>query len=188
MTKKDWLRNRLLPLLVLLLVIAVMGGTFYFYSNNPDKIEELKNYEYLGAFLISVILNATVILPVGTFLVIATLGAALSSPALVGLAAGIGAAIGEITGYLAGRSGRAVVRRQAVYAKLEPWVRKWGFIAIFVWSIIPFAFDMAGLAAGALRLPFWKFLIACWLGRTILYVFLAFAGNWGWETVLHFLG
>ena len=186
--KGDRLKKKFIPLLTLIFVIAIIAGIFYFYKNYPDKIEELKAYNYLGAFLISLILNATVVLPVGTFLVIATLGATLPSPALIGVAAGAGAAIGEIAGYMAGYSGRAIVQKQRMYARLEGWVRRWGAITIFVWSIVPFAFDLVGIAAGVLRFPLWKFLIACWLGRTILYVFIAFAGAWGWEAVLRYLG
>ena len=182
--KKGWLSQRLVPILILLLVIAIMVSALYFYKAYPSRIDELKAYGYLGAFLISLVLNATVILPVGTFAVVATLGATLPSATLVGLVAGVGAAIGEMTGYMAGYSGRSIVQRRKIYARLEGWVKKWGALAIFILAIVPFLFDLAGIAAGALRLPFWKFFLACWLGRTILYIGMAWAGAWGWEAVL----
>ena len=185
--KKGWLSQRLVPILILLLVIAIMVSALYFYKAYPSRIDELKAYGYLGTFLISLVLNATVILPVGTFAVVATLGAALPSATLVGLVAGVGAAIGEITGYMAGYSGRSIVQRRKIYARLEGWVKKWGALAIFILAIVPFLFDLAGMAAGALRLPFWKFFLACWLGRTILYIGMAWAGVWGWEAVLSYL-
>jgi len=185
--KKGWLSQRLVPILILLLVIAIMVSALYFYKAYPSRIDELKAYGYLGTFLISLVLNATVILPVGTFAVVATLGATLPSATLVGLVAGVGAAIGEITGYTAGYSGRSIVQRQKIYARLEGWVKKWGALAIFILAIVPFLFDLAGMAAGALRLPFWKFFLACWLGRTILYIGMAWAGAWGWEAVLSYL-
>jgi len=182
--KKGWLSQRLVPILILLLVIAIMVSALYFYKAYPGRIDELKAYGYLGTFLISLVLNATVILPVGTFAVVATLGATLPSATLVGLVAGVGAAIGEMTGYMAGYSGRSIVQRRKIYARLEGWVKKWGALAIFILAIVPFLFDLAGIAAGALRLPFWKFFLACWLGRTILYIGMAWAGAWGWEAVL----
>jgi len=182
--KKGWLSQRLVPILILLLVIAIMVSALYFYKAYPSRIDELKAYGYLGTFLISLVLNATVILPVGTFAVVATLGATLPSATLVGLVAGVGAAIGEMTGYMAGYSGRSIVQRRKIYARLEGWVKKWGALAIFILAIVPFLFDLAGIAAGALRLPFWKFFLACWLGRTILYIGMAWAGAWGWEAVL----
>jgi hypothetical protein len=85
----------------LLLIISLIVGVFYFYRSYPESIEALRGYGYLGTFLISLILNATIVLPAGNFLVVAALGAVLPSATLVGLAGGIGAAIGELTGYMA---------------------------------------------------------------------------------------
>ena len=182
--ERDRLRKKFIPVLVLLLVIAIVVGIFYLYRNYPGKINELKAYGYLGVFLISLILNASVILPAGNIVVIATLGAALPSAPLVGLVGGAGAAIGEMTSYIAGYSGRAIVHRGETYTRLERWVKRRGAWGIFVLSIVPFFFDLAGIAAGALRLPLWKFLIACWLGRTILYIGTAWVGAPWWEAIL----
>jgi membrane protein YqaA with SNARE-associated domain len=184
---RGWLK-KLVPLLTLLLVIAIMVGIFYFYWHYPDRIAQLRGYGYLGAFLISLILNATVVLSAGNILILAILGATLPSATVVGLAGGAGAAIGEITGYMAGYSGQAIVKRQRIYARLEGWVKKWGVLTIFLLSIVPLFFDLAGIAAGVLRFPLWKFLLACWLGRTILYIVIALAGAQGWEAVLRYLG
>ncbi len=186
--KRHWLKNRIIPLVALLLVLAIVVGVFYFYRSYPDRLAQLENYGYLGAFLISLTLNATVVLPAGNFLVMAALGATLPSATLVGLAGGAGAAIGEITGYMAGYSGQAIVNRQKAYTRLEGWVRKWGAMTIFLLSIVPFAFDLVGIAAGVLRFPLWKFVLACWLGRTILYVVIALAGAQCWGIILHFFG
>jgi len=182
-------KKKLIPLLALLLVIAITVGIFLFYRNYPARVAQLKSYGYLGAFLISLILNATVILPAGNFLILFALGGALPLPVVVGIAGGAGAAIGEITGYLAGRSGRAVaVKQEKTYAKLENWVARWGTLTILVMSVIPFVFDLVGIAAGVLRFPFWKFLLFCWLGRTILYIVIALLGAWGWNAILPYLG
>jgi len=183
-----WVRNRLLPILGLLLVIGIVVGVFLFYRSYPERIETLEGYGYLGVFLISVLLNATIVLPAGNFLVLATMGAVLPSATLVGLAGGIGAAIGELTGYAAGYSGQAIVSRQRVYTRLKGWVEKWGMLTIFILSVVPFVFDLAGIAAGVIRFPLWKFFLACWLGRTILYLVIAWGGALGWEALLRFLG
>jgi membrane protein DedA with SNARE-associated domain len=184
--KRDRLRNKIIPLLALLLVIAIMVGIFYFYRHYPEMVSRLEDYGYLGAFLISLTLNATVVLPAGNILVLAVLGATLPSATLVGLAGAAGAAVGEITGYMVGYSGQAMVQRQRTYIRVEGWVKKWGAMTIFLVSIVPFFFDLAGIAAGVLRFPLWKFLLACWLGRTILYIVIALAGAQGWEVILHY--
>jgi len=186
--RRRWLRQRLIPLLILLVVIAVVAGVFYLYQAHPGKINELQQFGYLGAFIISVTLNATLVLPAGNFVVMAAFGATLPSATLVGLVGGLGAAIGEITGYVAGYSGQSMIQRRKVYQRLERWVKRWGTLTIFLLSIAPLFFDLAGLAAGALRFPFWKFFIATWLGRTILYIGIAWAGAMGWEALLDFLG
>ena len=183
-----WLRRRIIPLVGLLIVIAVTAGIFYFYSQYPGKIAELKTYGYLGAFAISVIFNATLILPVGNMLIMVVLGATLPSPVAVGLVGGAGAAIGEITGYIAGRSGRGLVAKSRMYGRVEGWLRKWGWLTIFLFSVVPFVFDLAGLAAGALRYPFWRFFLFCWLGRTLLYVVMVTAVAYGLKIWLPWLG
>jgi membrane protein YqaA with SNARE-associated domain len=186
--KKERLKKRLIPILMLLLVIAITAGIFYFYRHYPGRIDELKSYGYLGAFLISLIFNASVIVPVGNILVLSALGALLPSPVVVGLVGGAGAAIGEITGYMAGYSGRGIVQNRQLYRRIEGWMRRWGTVTIFVFSVVPFVFDLAGIAAGVLRYPFWKFLLLCWLGRSLLYIGAAFAGAWGWQFVIQYLG
>jgi len=184
MGKRDWLKKRVIPLIALLLVIAVTVGIFYFYRSSPDRIDQLKGYGYLGDFLISLTFNATLILPAGNILVLSVLGAVLPSAIVVGLVGGAGAAIGEITGYMAGYSGRGLAERSKMYNRVESWMKRWGTLTIFIMSVVPFIFDLAGIAAGVLRFPFWKFFLLCWLGRTILYIGAALAGAWGWELVL----
>jgi membrane protein YqaA with SNARE-associated domain len=183
-----WVRNRLLPVVGLLLVIGVVIGVFFFYRSYPERVEALEGYGYLGVFIVSVLLNATIVLPAGNFLVLAAMGVILPSATLVGLVGGIGAAIGELTGYAAGYSGQAIVSRQRVYIRLKGWVERWGMLTIFVLSVVPFVFDLAGIAAGVIRFPLWKFFIACWLGRTILYLIIAWGGALGWGALLNFLG
>jgi membrane protein DedA with SNARE-associated domain len=49
-------------------------------------------------------------------------------------------------------------------------------------------FDLAGIAAGSLRYPVWRFLLFCWLGKTIKTTLVAFAGSQSIELVEHLLG
>lgn len=183
-----WLRGKIIPLVSLLLVIAIVVCIVYFYWRNPGIFKELKAYGYLGAFIISIILNATIILPVSNMAIMMSLGATLPLPFVVGLVGGFGAAIGELTGYVAGRSGRGLLARSHMYGRIEGWVMRWGWLAIFVFSVVPFVFDLVGIAAGALRLPLWKFFIPCWLGRTVLYVFMVTMAALGLKIILPWFG
>lgn len=181
--KADHRLKRVVPFITLLLVIATTVSILYFSHYYSSKIAELEAYGYLGAFLISLIFNATVILPAGNVLVISALGAVLPSAVLVGLAGGTGAAIGETTGYLAGYSGRGIAQKSKIYSRVEEWVRRWGVPTIFVFSLLPFLFDLAAIAAGVLRFPFWKFFLICWAGRTISYTVVALIGTWSWAAI-----
>ena len=189
-----WLKGRLIPILTIILVIAITVGAYFVYGRHPERLIELKNYVYWGAFLISLIGNATIILPGAVLLILSEISIVLYpvtgpvGPIFVGLVGGAGAGIGEITGYLVGYSGRGIVKKVKIYDRMVGWVKRWGAIAIFVLSLIPLFFDLVGIAAGALRVPFWKFLLACWLGRTLLYVGVVLAAAWGWETVLPYFG
>ena len=186
--KASWIKTRLIPILSLLLVIAIAASIFVIYRDNPERFEQLEELGYLGVFVSSLVLNATVVLPAGNFLFLFVLGGALPSFVLVGLIGGLAAAIGELTGYAAGYSGRTMIKKRPLYLRLEGWMKKWGSLTIFVLSAAPLFFDLAGLAAGALRFPVWKFFIACWLGRTILYLAIAWAGFMGLDWVRGFIG
>jgi membrane protein YqaA with SNARE-associated domain len=172
-----WFRKKVVPLLGLILALGIMLGIGYVYWRYPGIFRELQALGYLGAFLVSLILNATIILPVSNVAVIVALGGTLPIPAFVGLAGGIGAGIGEMTGYIAGRSGRRLFARSRIYTHVEGWVKKWGWIAVFVLSAFPVAFDIVGIIAGALRMPLWRFFVACWAGRTISYIVVAYFGQ-----------
>jgi membrane protein YqaA with SNARE-associated domain len=106
------------------------------------------------------------------------------NPLLLGLSSGLAAAIGETTGYLAGYSGQAIAKRSKKYDTMVNLTRKWGVLAIFVFTLIPFLpFDIVGITAGLLRFQLWKYFLVCWVGRTMLYTFVAWAGAFGWDAV-----
>ncbi len=188
------LKRRVAFLLVLLLVIGITVGLHLVYGRHPERLEELKTHFYGGTFLISLIGNATIILPGAVLVILSNIGillypvTGLSGPIIVGLIGGVGAAIGEITGYVAGYSGRGIVQRGKMYSRVEGWVRKWGVMTIFVFSLVPFVFDLVGIVAGVLRFPFWKFILVCWLGRTLLYVVFVVLAALGWQAVLPYFG
>ena len=192
--EKRWPGRWLLPILTMTIAIAITTGIYLVYGQHPERLAELKNYVYLGAFLVSVLGNATIILPGAVLVILTEIGVVLYpvtgpvGPIMVGLVGGGGAAIGEITGYLAGFSGRGIVGKVKTYDRLVAWVEKWGAVAIFFFSMVPLVFDLVGIVAGVLRVPLWKFLLACWLGRTILYVGIILGAAWGWKTVLPYFG
>jgi uncharacterized membrane protein YdjX (TVP38/TMEM64 family) len=57
------------------------------------------------------------------------------------------------------------------------WLKKNGTLSILLLSAIPNPFfDLTGAAAGALKMPVYKFLFWTWIGETIKMLFFAYAG------------
>ena len=164
-------------LLRVLALFAVIGITLYIFSIR-DRVEDFAAYGYPGIFLIAMLANATVLLPAPGVAVIYAMGA-IFNPFGVALAAGTGGAVGELSGYLAGFSGQAVIEKMDVYDRVRPWVEKYGGWAILVLSAIPNPFfDIAGIAAGIAKMPVRTFLVFTWVGQLIKMLLFALAGKY----------
>jgi membrane protein YqaA with SNARE-associated domain len=158
-----------------LAVLAVIGISVYVFSIR-EHVDEFAAYGYPGIFLIALLANATIFLPAPGVAVVFAMGSVFN-PIGVALAAGAGGTVGELSGYLAGFGGQAVVENTAAYARIQPWVQKWGGWAVLVLAAIPNPFfDLAGIAAGTLKMPIWKFLTFCWIGQTLKMAMIAYAG------------
>ncbi|MBU0531872.1 VTT domain-containing protein [Candidatus Micrarchaeota archaeon] len=142
-----------------------------------QDIEALATYGYLGVFVIALLSTATIIFPSPGWAAVIAMSLYLD-PIPLGIVAGIGAAIGELTGYIAGGGARDILNDKIKESKkIEKFVEKYDTIAIFVLSFIPNPlFDIAGMIAGGLKIPWWKFLIACAFGRILRYTLIALIG------------
>ena len=174
-------RLTLLQIIALVGVIALIVTLFIFH----DQVKKLQEYGYIGIFLISIAANATIIIPLPGVAFTTAMGA-IFNPIGVAVAAGLGASLGELSGYLTGFSGQAVMERSTTYTRLTDWMRNHQNLAYLMIVALAFVpnplFDLAGLASGALKLPIWKFLIACAVGKILKVLLFAYAGyyslNW----------
>ncbi len=156
----------------LALVMAITTGVFLF----RDHLQQLSGYGYLSIFLLTMVGNASVVLPAPAFLT-ALAGGTVFNPVLVGLVAAAGATIGELTGYMLGMSGRAAVEDNWAYERIHVWMRRYGLVALFALAAIPNPFfDMAGIVAGAMRLPVTHYLLATGAGKLVKFVIIAYLG------------
>jgi uncharacterized membrane protein YdjX (TVP38/TMEM64 family) len=156
--------------LVLALIITVVVYLL------RERLQDVANYGYLGIFFISVLGNATIVLPVPTFLT-AFLGGGVYNPLLVGVVSAAGATIGELTGYMAGLGGQAIVENRAMYERFSHWMERYGLFALFVLAAIPNPFfDIAGIIAGMSRIRVTTFLVVTWAGKIVKFVLIAFLG------------
>lgn len=140
----------------------------------PDG-QLIERFGYLAVFLTSLLGSASLFVPIPGWAILAAAGAVLS-PVLVGLAAGAGSALGELTGYLFGRAALARWNGHWVIS----WTRHRTALMLFLLSLVPNPlFDVAGVCAGAIRYPLWRFLLVVGVGKSLKYAGLAFAGGWG---------
>ena len=166
----------------LLGVIGLSFGLAYLFQNLANRLHlplyDLAWLAYLTVFLTSLAANLTIIAPVPIGLTIMATAAGEWNPAMVALSASIGASIGELSGYFAGRLGRkvAILERAMWYSRFEEWIQRWGIWAIFFLALQPvLPFDVAGLVAGTARMPLHKFFPTLLVGRLVKYLIVAYA-------------
>ena len=144
----------------------------------------VQTYGYAGAFFISIFGNFTIFFPVPFTLTIYAFGATLN-PLLLGLACGLGSTIGEFSAYLIGMGGRKVIGEKygerLESAKLL--VQRYGMIVIFLFALLPLPDDLILIPLGMLRYDLRKALTAAFLGKTLMCVIIAYAGQLSFEFV-----
>ena len=159
------------------IVVLVTLVSFYL-ALNPHWVERLGRWGYVGAFCITMVASATIFLPAPGIWVVVAMSPGFN-PVLLGLAAGLGSAVGELSGYVAGASGRTLIPQdQAAHLeRLTNLTKKYGAWAVFALAVIPFPlFDIVGIVAGALRMPIFFFLLAAAAGKSIQYTLLILVG------------
>jgi len=157
----------------ILLVTALSLGVIL----APVNWSLLGHYGYVGVFVITLVASGALVVPVPYLGVIIVAGTFLN-PALVALTAGAASALGELTGYFLGKSGRAVLPRNGYVQTMERGMQRFGAPVIFVAAAIPNPFfDIAGILAGATKLPLWLYLLATFSGKTLRFFALATLGS-----------
>ena len=147
-------------------------------------------YGYLGIFLVSFIGSASIILPVPSFIIVFTFGSILN-PWLVGIAGGVGSAIGELTAYAIGRGGKKALEKShgKLLKKTHDWVKKRGLFAVLIlFAATPLPDDLAGVFAGVIHYDIRKMFLATLIGKLVLNLALAWGGFYGMQWVLSYLG
>jgi membrane protein YqaA with SNARE-associated domain len=160
-----------------LAIIAIFSASIWL-AINPEWVMGFGRWGYLGAFLISLVASATIILPAPGIAVIMAMGAALD-PVLLGIVAGIGSAFGELSGYIAGASGRALVPedKRPHFDRIHRLTDKYGAILLLVLAAVPLPlFDFAGIIAGIMRIRVTTFLSMVAVGKSIKYVIMILLG------------
>jgi uncharacterized membrane protein YdjX (TVP38/TMEM64 family) len=166
--KNRWFRLAVLFVIVVALSLALMFLFNWLLAPVKDDLKQYELLAYLIVFGVALAANMTIIAPVYVFTPIMVAAAGIYNPALIALAAALGGSIGEMSGYFAGAVGKKIAFSEypEAYEKVSGWVDKYGLLAIAVLAFQPvFPFDVAGIVAGATKMPAHRFLIACFLGK-----------------------
>ena len=157
---------------LLILVVAVSAGVLYLTAQYRHELAQLGRAGLLGLFVVSILGNATVIIPAPAF-VMACAGGTLFGPVQSGIVSGLGAGLGELTGYMAGVGGKAIVPPGKWTDRLEGFIRRNGFVTVFALAAIPNPlFDIGGMLAGITHMPVWKFILAIVIGKSLRFTLL----------------
>ena len=155
--------------------------------NLADQFVE--QFGYLGVFIISFIGSVSVIFPIPYTIVIFFLGGTLD-PFFVAISGGLGAALGEFSGYTLGYYGRTVVNEER-RRKMDYMVKvfdRYGPIAIFLFALTPLPDDLLFIPLGVMRYPFWKAFIPALFGKILMTFILAYSGQQSIDLILTLFG
>ncbi|MFX0167977.1 MAG: VTT domain-containing protein [Candidatus Hodarchaeota archaeon] len=162
-----------IPVLIGLSIVDLMNGVidWAFITFGPVGI-------YLGIFLVSIFGNFTVIFPVPYLFVLLWLvigwpgGITLVDGLLLGFVVGAGAAIGETTAWLLGRTQTGSLEESSTGRRIlklrEQIERGFGGLLIFLYAASPLPDDILLIALGATKYPLWKALLYSFLGKVTL--------------------
>jgi membrane protein DedA with SNARE-associated domain len=163
----------------------------------PDWMQPLLQYGYLGIFFISLLGAMSIFVPIPYTIVIFILGGLqdavgnwIFEPVWIAVAAGVGAAIGEFSGYLIGFGGRKVIGDK--YKKkmdfLTKLFKKFGPIAIFVFALTPLPDDLLFIPLGIMRYGIIQAFIPALLGKFFSNLIIAYSGRLSLEIVKNIFG
>ena len=102
-------------ILISIVFLVITAASIYLIIRYNKEIVELRQYGYLGAFVVAFIAGSSVPIPVSYVLLLFTLGGIRGlNPFFIAPAAGFGAGIGGTLIFLLGRGGRhAYLERRA---------------------------------------------------------------------------
>ena len=169
-------KKRLTSFLGVIAGVLVLGGLSAGFLYFPINWQAIGSWGYLGIFGVVFVATASVALPIPYLLIVARAGTFLD-PVLIAIVAGLAGMLGELAGYLIGVGGSGLLPHGRLYERARHWICNYGFWTIAFFACVPNPFfDAMGLMAGTLRYSWWRFAIACFLGKAIKFLLAALIG------------
>jgi len=146
-------------------------------------------YGYFGIFLISLIGALSIFFPIPYTVIIFTLGGTFE-PLWIAVAAGIGSAVGEFSGYLLGFGGRRVISEK--YKKKMEFLMKlfdrFGPIVIFLFALTPLPDDLLFIPLGVIRYSIARAFIPALIGKICMNFIVAYSGRFSIQIIRDIFG
>jgi len=142
-----------------------------------------------GIFVASLLSHLTVVAS-GTFIPMFLAMTPVYNPLHLGVAAGWGGAVGEVTAYFLGWGVAESIQERSGHTedRVSRWIRRYGLWAVLLVSITPLPDTPIVLIAGSSRLPLKKLVIVEGVGKTIYYTLGAFLGEFIFIGLIDTLG
>ena len=145
----------------------------------PFDYTALKGLAYPGVFLITLIANAAVVLPVHYIPIVMHIARSTDNVVLVILLGALGSALGESVAFAVGRVEKDLLDGHPWFERLRGFFsherRAFLFLLFFAMPLNP-VFDVGGFGAGALGIKFRTFFTAVALGRIVRFALIAYLG------------
>ncbi|MHA1268157.1 MAG: VTT domain-containing protein [Candidatus Helarchaeota archaeon] len=140
---------------------------------------------YLALFIISIFANMTVIFPVPYTIALAVIIFLQDvNPVILGISAGAGAAIGEITAYYVGKGSASLTdtSKSESIKKMKARIKKgYAIPLMFLCAATPIPDDQLLLLLGYAGYSIWKMLITYFFGKITLCLWTAFLIKFAWN-------
>ncbi len=197
-----------------LLSVLLIAATIYF----REDIQNAQGYGYAGVFVIGILCGVTVIPTPTQLLVftMGAVLKPLYVGLVAGLGSAVGGITVYLTGagiwkvWTKLRQGRRDSQYQpnpdenvlkqskpSVWSKVQAFYnrlvnrigKRGGNWVVFITSAMIFSpFYFAGLGAGSAHMGLLRFFLLSWAGRTVRYLIIAYAGYWGLQFILKWIG
>ncbi len=148
-------------------------------------------YGYAAVFVVSLIGTMSMFVSLPYLHLIYYAGSTqMFNPVFLGIAAGAGAALGEMTLYFLARGGRYALPENLKRRmdSLRILVDKYGSLVVFLLAVTPIPDDIIYPVLGFMRYSIGKILVASFMGKTILSTIIAYAGFYSYEIIKQYIG
>jgi membrane protein YqaA with SNARE-associated domain len=142
---------------------------------------------YLAGFVINFLSNATVMIPLPGNTALVLMVKELD-PFYLGVVAGIGGTIGQLTGYWLGVQGRESLEGARMYEFAQRGMERYGGLALVLFGLMPIPPDeVVAIIGGATRYPIPKFLLYLGIGKVAMTVGLLYLASEAFQWAEPFL-